>query len=130
MLSPSDTILIFVVALLLFGPEHLPKIARQLGDAMRHVQSTTNAFMAEMDRAAAAADAKARPAWDAPASGLETSIADGTSAPPPDATIARRVDAEFADELPGASLHRDDAPELEEDLEIPNETRSDTGTKP
>jgi len=56
MLSPSDTIFIFVVALLLFGPEQLPKIARQLGNAMRHIQSTTSAFMAEMDRAAAAHD--------------------------------------------------------------------------
>jgi len=66
MLSPSDTILIFVAALLLFGPEHLPKIARQLGDAMRHVQNTTNSFMAEMDRAAAAADLKAHTTWDPP----------------------------------------------------------------
>lgn len=63
MLSPSDTILIFVVALLLFGPEHLPKIARQLGDAMRHVQTTTNSFMAEMERAAAASDRPSPPAW-------------------------------------------------------------------
>lgn len=63
MLSPSDTILIFVVALLLFGPEHLPKIARQVGDAMRHVQNTTNSFMAEMDRAASASDRPSPPAW-------------------------------------------------------------------
>ena len=66
MLSPSDTILIFVAALLLFGPEHLPKIARQLGDAMRHVQNTTNSFMSEMDRAAAAADLKAHTTWEPP----------------------------------------------------------------
>jgi TatA/E family protein of Tat protein translocase len=63
MLSPSDTILIFVVALLLFGPEHLPKIARQLGEAMRHVQSTTNSFMSEMERAASASDRPSPPAW-------------------------------------------------------------------
>ena len=66
MLSPSDTILIFVVALLLFGPEQLPKIARQLGDAMRHVQSSTSAFMAEMDRAAAAHERAAEPQWHSP----------------------------------------------------------------
>jgi sec-independent protein translocase protein TatB len=52
MLSPSDTAIVFLVALLLFGPEQLPRIARQLGDAMRHMQSATNSFMAEMDRAA------------------------------------------------------------------------------
>jgi TatA/E family protein of Tat protein translocase len=62
MLSPSDTIIIFVAALLLFGPEHLPRIAKQLGEAMRHVQNTTHAFMQEMDRAAAAAEIKTAPA--------------------------------------------------------------------
>jgi Sec-independent protein translocase protein TatA len=38
--------------LLLFGPEQLPKLARQLGEAMRHVQNTTHSFMQEMERAA------------------------------------------------------------------------------
>jgi TatA/E family protein of Tat protein translocase len=66
MLSPSDTILIFVVALLLFGPEQVPKLARQLGEAMRHVQNTTSSFMSEMDRAAAAADIKSQPVWEPP----------------------------------------------------------------
>jgi len=57
MLSPSDTAIVFVLALLLFGPEQLPKLARQLGEAMRHIQSTTNTFMMEMERAADAAQA-------------------------------------------------------------------------
>ena len=52
MLSPSDTAIVFVLALLLFGPEQLPKLARQLGEAMRHIQSTTNTFMMEMERSA------------------------------------------------------------------------------
>ena len=52
MLSPSDTAIVFVLALLLFGPEQLPKLARQLGEAMRHIQSTTHTFMQEMERAA------------------------------------------------------------------------------
>lgn len=52
MLSPSDTAIVFLLALLLFGPEQLPKLARQLGEAMRHIQSTTHSFMQEMERAA------------------------------------------------------------------------------
>jgi sec-independent protein translocase protein TatB len=56
MLSPSDTAIVFLLALLLFGPEQLPRIARQLGDAMRHMQSTTHAFMNEMERAARTSD--------------------------------------------------------------------------
>lgn len=52
MLSPSDTAIVFLLALLLFGPEQLPKLARQLGEAMRHIQTTTHSFMQEMERAA------------------------------------------------------------------------------
>ena len=52
MLSPSDTAIVFILALLLFGPEQLPKLARQLGEAMRHIQNTTHTFMMEMERAA------------------------------------------------------------------------------
>lgn len=89
MLSPSDTVIIFFVALLLFGPEHLPKIAKQLGEAMRHVQSTTSAFMAEMDRAAALAEQKSVPHWEpTPAIELPTPGADAAAvvenAPPPE----------------------------------------------
>jgi len=56
MLSPSDTAIVFVLALLLFGPDQLPKLARQLGEAMRHVQNTTHTFMQEMERAAEPSD--------------------------------------------------------------------------
>ena len=56
MLSPSDTAIVFILALLLFGPEQLPKLARQLGEAMRHIQNTTHTFMMEMERAADVAE--------------------------------------------------------------------------
>jgi TatA/E family protein of Tat protein translocase len=57
MLSPSDTLLILIVALLLFGPEQLPKIARRLAEGLRGMQATTHTFMLEMERAAASSDA-------------------------------------------------------------------------
>jgi sec-independent protein translocase protein TatB len=57
MLSPSDTAIVFLLALLLFGPEQLPKLARQLGEAMRHIQNTTHTFMQEMERAADSSEA-------------------------------------------------------------------------
>lgn len=114
MLSPSDTILIFVVALLLFGPDHLPKIARQLGDAMRHVQNTTSTFMSEMDRAAATAELKAQPVWDPPpAAGLEGEPAGESAATETGVEQARSIDEAFANELPGTTLHPEDAPELD-----------------
>ncbi len=99
MLSPSDTIIVFVVALLLFGPEHLPKVARQLGDAMRQVQNTTSTFMAEMDRAAAAAEHPTQSTWSPP-----------PDEPVPVPELPPHPDIEHA--LPGSDLRAEDAADL------------------
>ena len=86
-LGPTDMAAIFVVALLLFGPEQLPKVARQVGEVMRHMQNTTQSFMLEMDRAAREHDvapaAVAPPAED-PATDLPS--ADAPDDKSPDAT--------------------------------------------
>ena len=66
MLSPSDTAIVFLLALLLFGPEQLPRIAKQLGEAMRHIQTTTHSFMNEMERAARTDSAHAEPVTPEP----------------------------------------------------------------
>lgn len=41
-----------VVALLVFGPDQLPKVARRAGKLMRDVQNTSQSFIREMERAA------------------------------------------------------------------------------
>ncbi len=41
-----------VVALLLFGPEQLPKVARKAGQLVRDVQNTSQSFIRELERAA------------------------------------------------------------------------------
>jgi len=38
-------------ALLLFGPEQLPKVARKAGSVMRDIQNTSQSFIREMERA-------------------------------------------------------------------------------
>jgi sec-independent protein translocase protein TatB len=53
MLSFPDIAIWGGVALLVFGPERLPKIARQVGQAVGVVRSTANAFVREMEQAAA-----------------------------------------------------------------------------
>jgi sec-independent protein translocase protein TatA len=40
------------LALMLFGPEQLPKVARKVGHVMRDVQNTSQQFVREMERAA------------------------------------------------------------------------------
>jgi len=52
MLSIPDVAILGGLALLLFGPERLPKIARDAGRVMRDLQNTSQAFMREIERAA------------------------------------------------------------------------------
>ncbi|MBV8639141.1 MAG: twin-arginine translocase TatA/TatE family subunit [Candidatus Eremiobacteraeota bacterium] len=52
MFSVPDIMVVSVLALLLFGPDQLPKMMRQAGRVMREVQNTSHSFIAEMERAA------------------------------------------------------------------------------
>jgi TatA/E family protein of Tat protein translocase len=71
MFSVPDIMVVSVLALLLFGPDQLPKIMRQAGRVMREVQNTSQSFIAEMERAADVDEAKP-PVPDAPAVGPST----------------------------------------------------------
>jgi Sec-independent protein translocase protein TatA len=44
-------------ALLLFGPDQLPRVARKAGSVMRDIQNTSQSFIREMERAADIQDA-------------------------------------------------------------------------
>jgi len=64
MLSIPDMAMLGAAALLLFGPEQLPKVARKAGSVMRDIQNTSQSFIREMERAADLQDvatAKAEP---------------------------------------------------------------------
>jgi TatA/E family protein of Tat protein translocase len=50
--SVPDVLVVSILALLLFGPDRLPKLMRQAGRFMREVQNTSQSFVAEMERAA------------------------------------------------------------------------------
>jgi TatA/E family protein of Tat protein translocase len=56
MFSVPDILVVSVLALLLFGPDRLPKMMRQAGRFMREVQNTSHSFVAEMERAADVAE--------------------------------------------------------------------------
>jgi Sec-independent protein translocase protein TatA len=56
LLSPADMVIIGAAALIFFGPDQLPKVARRAGQAIRDVQNTSQSFIREMERAADAAD--------------------------------------------------------------------------
>jgi sec-independent protein translocase protein TatA len=52
MLSIPDMALLGAAALMFFGPEQLPKVARKVGLLVRDVQNTSQSFIREMERAA------------------------------------------------------------------------------
>jgi Sec-independent protein translocase protein TatA len=57
MLSIPEMAALGVAALMLFGPEQLPRVARRAGNVMREIQNTSQSFIREMERAADIQDA-------------------------------------------------------------------------
>jgi sec-independent protein translocase protein TatA len=47
-----EMMLIFIIALLIFGPKKLPEIGRSLGKALRSFQEASNEFQSELKREA------------------------------------------------------------------------------
>ena len=73
MLSPADMIVIGAVALLFFGPDQLPKVARNAGRVIRDVQATSASFIREMERAADEPERETpRSPWTSPAAEYHT----------------------------------------------------------
>jgi Sec-independent protein translocase protein TatA len=72
-------LIIGAVALIAFGPDQLPKVARKAGQAMRDVQNTSQSFIREMERAA---DEQERQTWEPPVA------PPSTATPPPAAPYA------------------------------------------
>jgi Sec-independent protein translocase protein TatA len=66
MLSIPDMALLGAAALLFFGPDQLPKVARKAGSVMRDIQNTSQSFIREMERAADLADAPASKPYEPP----------------------------------------------------------------
>jgi len=48
-MSFADTLVLFVLALLLFGPKKLPGIARQIGKALNEFKRASNEFKAQIE---------------------------------------------------------------------------------
>jgi sec-independent protein translocase protein TatA len=71
MLSIPDMAMLGAAALIFFGPEQLPKVARKVGLVVREVQNTSQSFIREMEAAA-----------DRPAAGADVSRAHLLDEPP------------------------------------------------
>jgi sec-independent protein translocase protein TatB len=49
-LDPEKVLVLFVIALLVLGPDRLPKAARSLGKALAEVRKYTSAFQSEVNQ--------------------------------------------------------------------------------
>jgi Tat protein translocase TatB subunit len=93
-MSFSETVFLFVLALVIFGPKKLPEIARQLGKYMAEFRRASNEFKAQIeqeishldieDRRKASLTANTTPASAAPEGTASRSTL--TALPPPVAT--------------------------------------------
>lgn len=81
MFSIADMAVAGAVALLLFGPDQLPKVARRAGQLVRDVQNTSQSFIREMERAADAADIDVPPSDPSPASPSPASPSSASTLP-------------------------------------------------
>ena len=66
MLSIPDMAVLGAAALLFFGPEQLPRVARKAGNVMREIQNTSASFIRELERAADVEEAKDAKPYEPP----------------------------------------------------------------
>jgi sec-independent protein translocase protein TatA len=66
MLSIPDMAVLGAAALLFFGPEQLPRVARKAGNVMREIQNTSQSFIRELERAADIQDVKDEKPYEPP----------------------------------------------------------------
>jgi len=55
-----ELVLVFVIGLLVLGPERLPRVARSVGQWIAHAKSIANRFQREIERELAIQDLQAR----------------------------------------------------------------------
>jgi len=79
-IGPAELILIFVIALLVFGPKKLPEIGRSVGKALREFKKTSDEIKGRIEEEIDASEIKdIRKDIQAGVDDLKTSVKDLTS---------------------------------------------------
>ncbi|MHB1673209.1 MAG: twin-arginine translocase TatA/TatE family subunit [Acidobacteriaceae bacterium] len=82
-MSLPDTVFIFVLALIIFGPKKLPEIGRQLGKLVGEFRRASNEFKFQIEEELRQAELTDRQTIAAPSKELESSSSTSSSAVPP-----------------------------------------------
>jgi TatA/E family protein of Tat protein translocase len=78
----SETVFIFLLALIIFGPKKLPEIGRQIGKALNEFRRASNEFKAQIESEIANLEREVQPQILPPSRPPEGSVASGTLAGP------------------------------------------------
>jgi sec-independent protein translocase protein TatB len=111
-MSFSETIFLFVLALVVFGPKKLPEIARQAGRLLAELRRASNEFKSQIETEIAHLEVEKKqqilPPGDAPqgaVASLSLNPAASEAAPhESSATLAAPAEATLAGDLPTANL--------------------------
>jgi sec-independent protein translocase protein TatB len=136
--SFQDSALIFVLALLLFGPKKLPELARQLGKLMGEFRRASNEFRMQMEdelRMAEQADQQKKIAAMEAAAPVTPAITDGTentAETSTENTIAPPLSEDPTEEHPHMDdfQREDSTPSFETPVESPAETSAEPAPEP
>ncbi|MDW5264984.1 MULTISPECIES: twin-arginine translocase TatA/TatE family subunit [Acidobacteriaceae] len=128
--SFQDSALIFVLALILFGPKKLPELARQLGKLMGEFRRASNEFRMQMEdelRMAEQADQQKKIAAMEAAAPVTPAITDGS-----ENTIAPPLSEDPIEEHPYMDSFKDDysTPSIETAVEPVSEANAEPAPEP
>ena len=128
--SFQDSALIFVLALILFGPKKLPELARQLGKLMGEFRRASNEFRMQMEdelRMAEQAEQQKKIAAMEAAAPVTPAITDGS-----ENTIAPPLSEDPIEEHPHMDPFKDDysTPSIETAVEPVAETSAEPAPEP
>ena len=111
-MSFSETIFLFFLALIIFGPKKLPEIARQIGKALNEFRRASNEFKAQIEQEISHLEVENRQTILPPSptplgtTSRELYAASGQAVPPePPATLAASADEPIGTDqpVPGAT---------------------------
>jgi sec-independent protein translocase protein TatB len=94
----SETIFLFFLALLIFGPKKLPEIARQIGKALNEFRRASNEFKAQIASEISQLEVETQPQILPPSEPPEGSVAALPAKPEPAAVIENHPE-------PGSEQH-------------------------
>jgi TatA/E family protein of Tat protein translocase len=91
-MSLPDTVFIFVLALIIFGPKKLPEIGRQLGKLVGEFRRASNEFKFQIEEELRQAELNDRQTIAPPSKELDSSSSDSSSALPTESAVSASSD--------------------------------------